>query len=112
MNTPGRFVLRHESAACWRLTLCGLRRSEVMGLKWDAVDLGRGEVKIKAGRVSLDGGQCTATDDPKSSASGRTVPVEGIQRGTVALLKALSARQKADRLALGVVGYQGRGWCL
>ena len=67
-----------------------------MGLKWDAVDLGRGEVKIKAGRVSLDGGQRTATDDHKSSASGRTVPVEGIQRGTVALLKALLSVFVAD----------------
>jgi site-specific recombinase XerC len=31
-----------ELAAAWRLTLCGLRRSEVMGLRWDAVDLDRG----------------------------------------------------------------------
>jgi integrase len=94
----------HEWAAAWRLTLCGLRRSEVMGLKWDAVDLERGEITIKAGRVSLDGGQRTATGDPKSAASKRTVPVEGIQPGTVRLLKALKARQKADRLALGGLG--------
>jgi site-specific recombinase XerC len=33
-----------ELAAAWRLTLCGLRRSEVMGLTWDCVDLDRGEV--------------------------------------------------------------------
>jgi integrase len=72
----------------WRLTLCGLRRSEIMGLKWDAVDLDRGEVKIEAGRVLLDGHR-TATDDPKSRASQRSVPVEDIQLGTVALLRSL-----------------------
>jgi site-specific recombinase XerC len=99
-----------EWAAVWRLTLCGLRRSEIMGLKWDAVDLDRGEVKIEAGRVLLDGHR-TATDDPKSTASRRTVPVEDIQPGTVALLRSLRARQAADRLALGF-GYQETGLVL
>jgi hypothetical protein len=50
-----------------------------MGLRWDAIDPDRGEVVIKAGRVLLDGHR-TATDDPKSSASHRTVPVEEIQQ--------------------------------
>jgi integrase len=90
----------HEWAAVWRLTLCGLRRSEVMGLKWSAIDLDRGEVRVEAGRVTLDGHR-TATDDPKSKASTRTVPVEDIQPGTTALLKALRARQHADKLKLG-----------
>ena len=75
-----------EWAAVWRLTLCGLRRSEIMGLKWDAVDLDRGEVRIEAGRVLIDGRR-TATDDPKSKASQRSVPVEDIQPGTIALLR-------------------------
>jgi integrase len=88
-------------AAAWRLTLCGLRRSEVLGLKWDAVDLVNGEVVVQAGRVLLDGHR-TATDDPKSSASRRTVPVEDIQPGTIALLRALKARQAADKLRVGV----------
>jgi integrase len=92
-----------EWAACWRLTLCGLRRSEIMGTQWDCVDLDHGEVKVEHGRVLLDGNR-TATDDPKSTASRRTVPVEEIQPGTVALLRALKARQAADRLLLGT-GY-------
>ena len=65
-----------ERAAGWRLTLCGLRRSEALGLSWDAVDLDRGEVTVKASRVLLDGDTRTVTDDPKSSASWGTVPVE------------------------------------
>jgi integrase len=101
---------QHEWAAAWRLTLCGLRRSEVMGLSWDAVDLERGEVKIEHGRVLLDGSR-TTVDDPKSSASRRTVSVEDAQPGTTALLRGLRARQKADKLALGF-GYQETGLVL
>jgi integrase len=50
-------------------------------MRWDAVDLINGEVRVEAGRVLLDGHR-TATDDPKSSASRRTVPVEDIQPGS------------------------------
>jgi integrase len=98
-----------ELAAAWRLTLCGLRRSEVMGLLWDAIDLDRGEIVVRAGRVALAGTRSrTVTEEPKSSASRRTVPVEEIQPGTVALLRALKARQAADRLMLGS-GYPENG---
>jgi integrase len=100
-----------EWSAGWRLTLCGLRRSEVLGLKWDAVDLDGGEITVKASRVLLDGGTRTVTDDPKSSASWRTVPVEEIQPGTVAQLRTLKARQAADRLVLGA-GYPDTGFVL
>jgi integrase len=101
---------RDEWAAVWRLTLCGLRRSEVMGMTWDCVDLDSGEVRIEHGRVMLDGRR-TATDDPKSSASRRTISVDGAQPGTAALLRSLRARQKADRLALGA-GYLETGLVL
>jgi hypothetical protein len=69
-------------------------------MRWDAVDLINGEVRVEAGRVLLDGHR-TATDDPKSSTSRRTVPVEDIQPGPVALLRALKARQAADKLRVG-----------
>lgn len=87
-------------AGVWRLLLCGLRRSEVLGLTWSHVDLDAGTVTIAAGRVLLAKG-VTATDAPKSAASRRTVPVEAMHPGTVALLKALRAAQAADRLAAG-----------
>jgi integrase len=100
----------HEWAAVWGLTLCGLRRSEIMGMTWGCVDLERGEVRIEHGRVLLDGRR-TATDDPKSTASRRTISVDEIQPGTVALLRTLKARQAADRLSLGA-GYLETGLVL
>ena len=92
---PGKALANLEPpewAVAWRLTLCGLRRSEVLGLRWEAVDLERGEITVRAGRVLLGDGR-TATDDPKSTASRRTVPAEAIQPGTVARLRALKAHQ-------------------
>ncbi len=88
-------------AVAWRLTLSGLRRSEVLGLAWDAVDLDAGTVTVKAGRVRVDGGTSDVVDDPKSRASWRTVPVEAMHPGIVALMRTLRARQAADRLAAG-----------
>jgi integrase len=108
-SSSGTWLIRMNWAAAWRLTLCGLRRSEVMGLRWDAVDLDRGEVVIRAGRVALAGTRRrTVTEEPKSSASRRTVEVEQIQPGTMALLRTLKARQAADRLVLGA-GYSDTG---
>lgn len=78
-----------ELAAAWRLSLSGLRRSEALGLRWSDVDLDAGTVTISRGRVALDGSR-TTVDDPKSSASWRTVPVEQMHPGTVDLLRTLA----------------------
>lgn len=64
------------------------------------VDLDAGTVRVERGRVRVDGSR-TLTDDTKSAASERTVPVEALHPGTVALLRTLKARQAADRLAAG-----------
>lgn len=90
----------HEWAGVWRVALSGLRRSEVLGLTWDAVDLDGGTVTVKAGRVRLEGGT-TATDEPKTARSKRTVPVELLHPGSMALLRSMRARQAADHLAAG-----------
>lgn len=88
--------------AAFRLSACGLRRSEVLGLAWPVVDLDAGTVKVEASRVKVGRGADTARDSTKSAASTRTVDVEAMWPGTVAALKALKARQAADRLAMGM----------
>ncbi len=93
-----------EWAAAWRLTLCGMRRSEVMGLHWTAVDLEAGTVEVTAGRVTV--GKDTIVDAPKSSASRRIVPVEAMHPGTMNLLRQLKARQTQSRLAAGTESTQ------
>lgn len=87
-------------AGAWRLTLCGLTRADVMGLRWKDVDLEAGSVTVSQGRVQLSSGD-TPIDEPKSPQRLRTVPVEAIHPGTVELLRKLRAKQAEDRLAAG-----------
>jgi len=97
-----RFVSEADAdplAAAWRLTACGLTRADVLGLRWTDLDLENGIATVSQGRVAVD--RTTVTDDPKSASRRRSVPVEVIWPGTVALLRSLSARQARDRLAAG-----------
>lgn len=100
-----------EWAGGWRMTLCGLRRSEVLGMTWDAIDLKAGTITVRQGRVSVDGGRGSVTDDPKAAASWRTLPIEAMHPGSVASLRALRARQAADKLVAGPA-YQDTGFVL
>jgi integrase len=86
--------------AAWRLTLTGVTRSEICGLRWDDIDLENGTASITQGRVALDDGT-TEVNEPKSAQRYRVVPFEQIHPGTTALFKRLKAKQAADRLAAG-----------
>lgn len=92
-------VLSDRLAGAWLLSLAGLRRSEVLGLRWSDVDLDAGTVRVEQGRVAVTPTTDTV-DEPKSAQSRRTVPV-GLVPGVTAALRSLRARQAAERLALG-----------
>jgi integrase len=87
-------------AGAWRLTLSGMTRADIMGLRWDDVDLEGGVASVSQGRVALNSGG-SAVDDPKSAQRVRAIPFEAIHPGTIALLRRLKAKQAADRLAVG-----------
>jgi len=92
----------HPLAAAWRLTLCGLTRADVLGLRWSDVNMDAGTVAVSQGRVQLQyGGQRAYVDEPKSPQRRRTVPVELIHPGTMALLRTMRAQQMRDRMAAG-----------
>ncbi|MEP9391192.1 site-specific integrase [Gordonia sp. VNK1] len=81
----------------WLLSLYGLRRSEVLGLRWDAVDFYAGTVAVVAGRVVV-AGQGTVTGDPKSRRSRRVLPMPP---EVITALRAFKAKQAAERLIIG-----------
>lgn len=83
-------------AACWLLTLAGLRRSEVLGLRWADVDHDAGTITVAQGRVVVGGG--TVTGAPKSTRSARTLPMP---RDVLTALRAFKTRQAEEHLALG-----------
>ncbi|MCW2857877.1 MAG: hypothetical protein JWR52_3492 [Marmoricola sp.] len=91
-----------------RLTLCGLRRSEVLGLDWSHVDLTTGTVRIEQGRVKTGRGKETVHGDAKSDDSHRTVPVEAVHPGTKAALRDLWISQGQPTAGLVIVDAIGQ----
>jgi integrase len=89
----------------WRLLACGLRRSELLGLRWTDVDRDTGSVSITQGRVRV--GRRTVVDDPKSDASWRVVHVEDALLGSKAILAAAFLRAE-DKQGLIVTDVYGR----
>lgn len=99
---------KHRDAGAWRLTLCGMTRADVMGLRWSDIDLEAGAATVRQGRVILDG-KDDYTGDTKSAQRKRTVPFETIEPGTVALLRSMKARQAEEKLAAGAA-YRDSGY--
>lgn len=90
-------VREHRLFACWLLSMYGMRRSEVLGLRWSAVDLDTGMLSVRRGRVAV-GGE-TVEDDPKSARGERVLPMPS---DVVEALKILRTAQKREAMALGV----------
>lgn len=83
-------------AACWLLSLLGLRRGEVTGLRWADVSLTEGTISIENTRVTV-GGQIVEKG-PKSKRGRRTLPLFEPVTG---VLELLYKAQLAERDAAG-----------
>ena len=75
----------------------GMRQGELLGLKWQDVDLGQGTVQIRRALVRVNGVPASLRP-PKTPGSRRRIPLDG---GTLAILKAHRKRQMEERLAIG-----------
>ncbi|MGE5415879.1 MAG: tyrosine-type recombinase/integrase [Acidobacteriota bacterium] len=72
----------------------GLRRSELLGLKWEDIDLKKGNLTVKRTWVNIKGGQ--KFGEPKTKKSRRVIPLPG---PVVAELKTWRKRQSKEALA-------------
>lgn len=88
---------RDRLAGAWRLTLHGLRRGEVLALRWVDVDLDAAVATVQRSRVVV-GGVPVMQDSTKSSAGRRAVP---LSPDAVTALRMHRARQHEERLAAG-----------
>lgn len=87
--------------ALWRLaSTTGLRRGEVLGLRWRDVDLEAGRLRVTQQRVR--GADGLGYGAPKTAKGRRSVALDP---STIAALRSHRARQLEDRLAFGP-GYQ------
>ena len=95
-----RFVKATEShrwAAVWMLMAStGMRRGEVLGLRWSDVDLNGRTVTIRSTRIRY--GKTTATSTPKTARGNRTI---AIGPATLSALRAWKRTQTTERLQIG-----------
>jgi integrase len=94
--------------AAWRLSLYGLRRGEVLGLRWSDIDLRASTLTVNQARVLVE--YRVRIEEPKSRNGKRTLPLDG---ELVAALATLRKRQLDESAAAGAAyrsGLAGLDW--
>ena len=92
----------------WRLSLYGLRRGEVLGLRWSDIDLRAGTLTVNQARVLVE--YRVHIEEPKSRNGKRTLPLDG---ELVAALTMLRKRQLEESTIAGAAyrsGLAGLDW--
>jgi integrase len=95
----GRFldhVAAHRLGGCFALTLLGLRREEVGGLRWSDIDLDAGALRIRQARVDVNGRDTIVAT--KTERSARDLPLPPHE---LAMVKAMRTFHLRERLAVG-----------
>jgi integrase len=81
----------------WRLAAStGLRRGELLGLRWQDVDLDIGRVSVRQTLTTV--GNKVAFGEPKTARGKRNIAVDGV---TISALRTWRACQAQERLAFG-----------
>ena len=95
-DLPSASVVDDRLHACFAFAaLTGLRRSELLGLRWEDIDFERAQVSVRRGLVAV--GADVHEGTPKSG-HARTIAIDG---ETIALLKRHRAAQLEERPAWG-----------
>jgi integrase len=102
LRTFSAVTAAHRWAGIWALiATTGMRRGEVLGLRWGDVDLDAGTVRIRSTRIRF--GQVIAASTPKTDRGNRRI---ALGPSTVAALRTWRKTQLADRM-LGGSGRPG-----
>jgi integrase len=99
---------RDRLHAAWRLSLYGLRRGEVLGLRWSDIDLRTGTLTVNQSRVLVE--YRVRIEEPKSRNGKRTLPLDG---ELVVALTVLRKRQLDESAIAGAAyrsGLAGLDW--
>ncbi|BBX83550.1 tyrosine-type recombinase/integrase [Mycolicibacterium aubagnense] len=90
------YVASHRLAGCFALTLLGLRREEVGGLRWQDIDLDTGALRIRQARVDVNGKDHIVPT--KTDRSARDLPLPPRE---LAMIKAMRTAHQREHLAIG-----------
>jgi integrase len=98
-----RFFLKsdpHYLSALWRLALLtGMRRGELLGLRWEDISLDDGRLSVRR-TLSRAGGGVWELGPPKTKAGRRSI---ALPESCVTALRKHRAMQNAERLRLGAL---------
>ena len=90
-------ITRHRLFAAYVLAAStGMRRGEVLGLRWSDVDLDRGIAAVRQTIISV--AYAITVSEPKTARGRRTISLD---TATVAILRAHRRRQQQERATLG-----------
>jgi integrase len=103
---------RDRLHAAWRLSLYGLRRGEVLGLRWSDVDLKAKTLTVNQARVLVE--YKVRIEEPKSRKGKRTLPLDDELVDALTALRKLQMTESADagtayRSGLAVLGWYSGG---
>ncbi len=92
MDTFAAHVVGHRLAGCFALTLLGLRREEVGGLRWCDLDLTDGTLSVVQARVDVNGRNLI--EPPKTDRSIRDLPIPARELATLKAMRAVHLRER------------------
>lgn len=90
-NAPIKKVSVKEKTFILICLFTGLRKSEIFGLKWGAIDFDRKQISVEQGVTTITGGKQIA--DPKTATSRRVVP---LHQKAIDALRGLYGTDKHD----------------
>ena len=99
---------RDRLHAAWRLSLYGLRRGEVLGLRWSDIDLRARTLTGRQARVLVD--YKVRIEEPKSRNGQRTLPLDKELVAALTALRKLQASESADAGAAYQAGLAALDW--
>jgi integrase len=85
---------RERLHAAWRLSLYGLRRGEVLGLRWSDIDLRAKTLTVNQSRVLVE--YRVLIEEPKSHNGKRTLPLDDELVAALTALRKSQAQESAD----------------
>jgi integrase len=94
--------------AAWRLSLYGLRRGEVLGLRWADVDLKAKTLAVNQARVLVD--YKVRIEEPKSRNGKRTLPLDDELASALTELRKRQARESEAAGTKYRTGLDNLGW--
>lgn len=108
VHTFLRAIAGTRLEVAWRLSLYGLRRGEVLGLRWEDIDLKGRTLRVVQTRVMCEG--AVIVEPPKSRNGERELPIDDGLAAALELLRKTQMTESAEAGAAYGADLPGLDW--